>query len=46
MTKVIVNSNSENEIFSSLKVDTFSKGIYFLKFKQGNSTMNKKIILN
>ena len=44
VTKVI--ANSEYEIISSIKVDTFSKGIYILKIKQGNRIMNKKIIIN
>lgn len=44
MTKVITNPNYE--INSSIKIGDFSKGIYTLNIKQGNSTLNKKIIIN
>jgi hypothetical protein len=44
MTRVI--ANSKYEINSSIRVDYLNKGIYILNIKQGNSTINKKIIIN
>ena len=44
MTKVI--ANFEYQVNSSIKIDGCAKGVYILNIKQGNSIINKKIIIN